>query len=414
MAQFPLIYWGAITWLLGIATYTAGVLLSIVRLAVGLDEPLRQWNAVIIWYSGVPTTIGLLLVAADLALLLPRKRRFGRRVDAEMPTPPGVTVALTAYNDEKSIADSVEDFRRHPLVKRVIVVSNKSTDRTEAEAYRAGAIVLNEPELGYGHCVCRCLEEALKYEDSHIVLCEGDRTFRARDLDKLLAYQPHADIVNGTRIVEQLRAYSTQLTTLMYYGNFFVGKLLELKHFGRGTDCVLDLGCGYGDFINCVAARRRIAVDAWAGVQDHLDDGVECHVGPATDLAFIEPGSVNLAVASNLFEHVSQEAFRVVLHQLMRVLAPGGSLVIIQPNYYYAYRRYFDDYTHVTVYSHVSLCDLLRAEGYDILKCAPRFLPLSIRSRLPVHPALIGAYLASPWKPLAGQMLVQCRPGSGQ
>jgi hypothetical protein len=43
--------------------------------------------------------------------------------------------------------------------------------------------------------------------------------------------------------VEQLRAYSTQLTTFMYYGNFFVGKLLEAKHFGKGT--FTDVGTTY-------------------------------------------------------------------------------------------------------------------------------------------------------------------------
>ena len=53
----------------------------------------------------------------------------------------------------------------------------------------------------------------------------------------------HADAVNGTRIVEQLREYSTQLSTFMYYGNFFVGKLLELKHLGRGT--FTDVGTTY-------------------------------------------------------------------------------------------------------------------------------------------------------------------------
>ena len=72
------------------------------------------------------------------------------------------------------------------------------------------------------------------------MLCEGDLTFRAADLEKLLAYIDDAAIVNGTRIVEQLRDYSTQLSTFMYYGNFFVGKLLELKHLGRGT--LTDMG----------------------------------------------------------------------------------------------------------------------------------------------------------------------------
>jgi hypothetical protein len=68
-------------------------------------------------------------------------------------------------------------------------------------------------------------------------------TFRANDLEKMVAYIDHADIVNGTRIVEQLREYSTQLSTFMYYGNFFVGKLLELKHLGRGT--FTDVGTTY-------------------------------------------------------------------------------------------------------------------------------------------------------------------------
>ena len=68
-------------------------------------------------------------------------------------------------------------------------------------------------------------------------------TFRAMDIDKLLAYAPHAGIVNGTRTVERLRQHTTQLTTFMYYGNLFVGKLLEAKHLGRGT--MTDAGTTY-------------------------------------------------------------------------------------------------------------------------------------------------------------------------
>ena len=83
---------------------------------------------------------------------------------------------------------------------------------------------------------------------------------------------------------------------------------------------------------------------------------------------------------------------------------------ILQPNYRYCYREYFDDFTHQSVYSHVSLCDLLTASGYDILECRPRFLPLTIKSRMPVRPWLIRLYLALPFKPLGKQMLVRARP----
>ena len=151
---------------------------------------------------------------------------------------------LTAYNDDLSIAEAVADFQLHPLVERVIVVDNNSRDRTVGARQAAGATVIMETRQGYGRCVYRCFQEALEQSSAElIVLCEGDMTFRARDLDKFLAYADHAEVVNGTRIVEQLRDYSTQLSTFMYYGNFFVGKLLELKHLGRGT--FTDVGTTY-------------------------------------------------------------------------------------------------------------------------------------------------------------------------
>ena len=239
----PLMFFGSLLALAGFALYFAGIIFSVVRLVLNLGEPFRTWNEQILWYSGLPTTFGIALGALDLALLLPAKRSASLR--RELPPMPRqqVVVALTAYNDETSIGHAVEDFRRHPLVSSVIVVDNNSRDRTSEVAANAGAAVVRELQPGYGRCVYRCFQEALQAGSDLIVLCEGDMTFRARDLEKLMAYIDHADIVNGTRIVEQLREHTTQLSTFMYYGNFFVGKLLELKHLGRGT--FTDVGTTY-------------------------------------------------------------------------------------------------------------------------------------------------------------------------
>lgn len=246
--EIPLFLFGALLIGLGLSIYFSGIVLSIIRLAVNFREPLREpfrsWNEAVVWYSGVPSTLGVILVAADLAFLLPGKRRRSRLEALPPVTDRQVVAVLTAYNDEKSIAGAVQDFRNHPAVRRLIVVDNNSQDNTADVARRAGAQVVTETQPGYGRCVYRCFQEALAEEDSElIVLCEGDLTFRAADLEKLLAYIDHAAIVNGTRIVEQLRDYSTQLSTFMYYGNFFVGKLLELKHLGRGT--FTDVGTTY-------------------------------------------------------------------------------------------------------------------------------------------------------------------------
>ncbi|HEY4251168.1 MAG TPA: class I SAM-dependent methyltransferase [Roseomonas sp.] len=182
------------------------------------------------------------------------------------------------------------------------------------------------------------------------------------------------------------------------------------RHMVSPQDCVLDLGAGYGSFINQVAARRRIAVDAWPDFRQHLAPGVEGIVGSAADLSFLDAGCVDLAFASNLFEHLSREDFVASLAGLRRIVSPRGRLVILQPNWRFAWRRYFDDYTHVAIWSDAGLADFLEAEGFEVLSVAPRFLPLSIKSRLPVHPWLIAAYLASPLKPFGGQMQIVARP----
>lgn len=174
--------------------------------------------------------------------------------------------------------------------------------------------------------------------------------------------------------------------------------------------CVFEFGAGYGNFINNVRAGHRIAQDQWPEFVKHLAPGVEAHVGPVNDLSFLKDNSVDFAFASNVFEHVAQEEFASVLNQLRRKLKPNGSLTLVQPNYRYAFREYFDDYTHKTAYSHLSLCDFLSAHSYDVIDCLPRFLPLTLKSRLKVSPLLIRLYLWSPVKPLGKQMLVQARP----
>jgi hypothetical protein len=55
------------------------------------------------------------------------------------------------------------------------------------------------------------------------------------------------------------------------------------------------------------------------------------------------------------------------------------------------------------------MTDFLEAHGYDVFDCRPRFLPLTIKSRLPVSETLIRLYLASPVKPLGKQMLLRAR-----
>jgi hypothetical protein len=241
--RVPLLLYGILSFCIGIGMYGIGIMMVFPRYLLGLNDVLLPLNEWIVWHSGMPVMLGFVLAAADLFILFPA-RRSSMEVRHDPIPQRQVTVALTAYNDELSIVAAVEDFLAHPLVRDVIVVSNNSSDATLERARACGAIAFNEPVQGYGRCVYRCLQEAIALDQTGlIVLCEGDRTFRAYDLDKFLAYAPHGDIVNGTRTVERLRQYASQLSTFMFYGNLFVGKLLEAKHLGRST--ITDVGTTY-------------------------------------------------------------------------------------------------------------------------------------------------------------------------
>lgn len=171
---------------------------------------------------------------------------------------------------------------------------------------------------------------------------------------------------------------------------------------------ILELGAGYCDFINRVRARSKTAVDFNPEIHRHAAEGVRVHVGNCIELSFLDDGCMDVVFASNIFEHLTKPQFVQCLAEVGRVLREGGRLIIVQPNFATAWKHYFDDYTHTAdnILTHVSLCDHLKASGFTVVRCEPRFLPLSIKSRLPVHPFLIRLYLALPWRPLAGQMLV--------
>jgi SAM-dependent methyltransferase len=176
---------------------------------------------------------------------------------------------------------------------------------------------------------------------------------------------------------------------------------------------VLEIGAGYCSWINAVTAARRVAVDRWPEMPAHAGSGVQPVVLDAsTELRTLGTGQFDVVLASNILEHFDPDTAARVVTDVHAVLRFGGRVLIVQPNFRYAWRQYFDDYTHRSIFTHVSLANLLRASGFEIELVRPKFLPYSMRNRrLPAAAWLVRAYLASPVKPWAGQMLVIGRKG---
>jgi len=181
-----------------------------------------------------------------------------------------------------------------------------------------------------------------------------------------------------------------------------------LKPFLKDRHTILDLGAGYCDFINNVSAEKKIAVDISPELSLYAQKDVERVNSFATDLSKVGEATVDVVFSSNLLEHLSDQELTVCLSEVKRVLKKGGLFITMQPNYRLAYKTYFDDFTHKKVFSDESLKGFLISQDLTIIKYWKKFLPFSLKSRpsvIPVHSFLIRAYLNSPYKPFAGQML---------
>lgn len=179
-----------------------------------------------------------------------------------------------------------------------------------------------------------------------------------------------------------------------------------LKRWIGPQSDVLELGAGWCDFANAVGARSVTAMDIDAVVTRAAAPHVRAEVGDCTDLSRFDDGSFDIVFASNLLEHLDRPVTTALLEESRRVLRPGGRLMLLQPNFRLNPGRYFDDYTHVAIYTDQSLSDFLTASGWTLEHVAARFLPLTMKTRASRLSMLVPAYLWSPVKPLAGQMLV--------
>ena len=206
-----------------------------------------------------------------------------------------------------------------------------------------------------------------------------------------------------------------------------VARYIQNKYIPEDSR-VLDLGAGYCDFINNIKAADRYAVDIFSRLDEFARNGVITHIGNCTDLSMFDDDSLDVVFASNLFEHLTHEELLQTISEIRRILRKRGRLILLQPNFKYCYRTYFDDYTHLQIFTHDGMYDLLEMAGLQIEKMHARFLPVNMKStlklNLPLLDLVVRLYLHLPYKPLAGQMLVvaanilpetpvQADPGTG-
>ncbi|MEP6962000.1 MAG: glycosyltransferase [Acidobacteriota bacterium] len=117
-----------------------------------------------------------------------------------------IAVLVPCYNEEKTIAGVVRDFRNALPDATVYVYDNNSKDGTRREAAAAGAEVREEPMQGKGWVVRRMFADI---DADSYVLVDGDGTYDASvagQMVEMLQNQKLAMVV-GSRVHEAAEAY---------------------------------------------------------------------------------------------------------------------------------------------------------------------------------------------------------------
>lgn len=171
---------------------------------------------------------------------------------------------------------------------------------------------------------------------------------------------------------------------------------------------VLDIACDRGHFIRHVQARERWATDL-RDMRAHLSEDIQFRQADGLELdRHLPNGAFDVAFMSNYLEHLpSPEAVVKQLEVCLRLLRPGGRVIVLQPNIRLVGGAYWDFIDHHVALTEKSLAEAAGIAGFQHEKVVRRFLPYTTKSRLPQSTALVRAYLAFPpaWRILGKQTL---------
>lgn len=191
-----------------------------------------------------------------------------------------------------------------------------------------------------------------------------------------------------------------------------VWRVLAANYFSRWVSPdagVLDLGCGYGEFINHIACGRKYGLDLNPRAKAHLAPEVTLFEQDSAARWPLPDAALDVVFTSNFFEHLpSKQALGATIDEVRRCLRSGGRLIAMGPNVRFLGGAYWDFWDHHLALTELSVAEALAARGFRMERVIDRFLPYTMVNRRRAPAALISVYLMLPpaWKLFGKQFLV--------
>lgn len=148
-----------------------------------------------------------------------------------------IAVLIPAYNEAQSIGKVVADIPRD-WVQTIVVCNNNSKDNTSEIAQRAGAIVVDEPNPGYGNACLKgivFLQQQTQKTDI-VVFIDGDYSDYPEQLPEVVKpiLEQNMDMVIGSRALgNRLKG---AITPQQIFGNWLATTLIRWIYGYRFTD----------------------------------------------------------------------------------------------------------------------------------------------------------------------------------
>jgi ubiquinone/menaquinone biosynthesis C-methylase UbiE len=161
--------------------------------------------------------------------------------------------------------------------------------------------------------------------------------------------------------------YDLKKKPLTNYPSVLIRHIIS-KYKIRKNSSILDLGCGRGEFLN-----------------EFINHGMEGHGVDFSDFAIkhcpkakinvIDIEKENIPYPDNTFDVVYSKSFvehfyypEKIFNEAYRVLKPGGTIITLTPEWQYIYKSFFEDFTHRTPFTNISLKNIQAMSGFKDIK----------------------------------------------
>jgi len=161
--------------------------------------------------------------------------------------------------------------------------------------------------------------------------------------------------------------YSVKNKPISTYPKIFI-KYLVKRFEMKENQKLLELGCGRGEFLNEFVDNK---IDGY-GV-DLLDYCKEFF--PNLKFKKSDMANEKLPYEDNFFDVIYSKSVIEHFHypdkifnEAYRVLKPGGIIITLTPEWQYIYKSFYEDFTHRTPFTRVSLQDIHKISGFKNIK----------------------------------------------